>query len=144
MKKPHLVFFLSIPIIMLIGVLNGYSTLDINIHDTYFVVAHLHLAILISILFGIIGCTYWAIQKANGKLSKWLNLIHIVLTIGGLVAIFTVPPLLFAYNTESNFPLYDNLILKNLILISMFFLMMFGQLIYLINITIGIFRKVEQ
>jgi cytochrome c oxidase subunit 1 len=54
-NKPHLIFLLSIPIIMLIGILSGDTALDINVHDTYYIIAYLHIAILISILFGIIG-----------------------------------------------------------------------------------------
>ncbi|SHG48530.1 cbb3-type cytochrome c oxidase subunit I [Flagellimonas flava] len=140
-EKPHLIFLLSIPIIMLIGILSGDSVLDINVHDTYFVIAYLHLAILISILFGIIGIGYWIMQKANRKLSKWLNLIHVVLTVGGLIAIFGIPYLLFDSTAESAFPVFDQIARQNLILILTIFLILFGQLMYLINLIVGIFRK---
>lgn len=57
-EKPHLIFLLAVPITMTIGMLRGDEVLDINVHDTYFVIAHLHLTILMSILFGIIGMGY--------------------------------------------------------------------------------------
>ncbi|QDO92496.1 hypothetical protein FNB79_00325 [Formosa sediminum] len=68
-NKPHLIFLLAIPIIMLIGILSGDAVLDINVHDTYYVISHFHIATLISILFGIIEIGYWIMNKANRKLS---------------------------------------------------------------------------
>jgi heme/copper-type cytochrome/quinol oxidase subunit 1 len=60
-EKPHLIFLRTIPIIMIIGLLSEDAILDINVHDTYYVIGYLHLAILISIVFGIIGCVYWIV-----------------------------------------------------------------------------------
>nr|WP_246073353.1 cbb3-type cytochrome c oxidase subunit I [Formosa sediminum] len=54
---------------MLIGILSGDAVLDINVHDTYYVISHFHIATLISILFGIIEIGYWIMNKANRKLS---------------------------------------------------------------------------
>ena len=99
--KPHLVFFLAIPILILIGVLSGYDatnkTLDFNFHDTYFVVAHFHLIAIICILFGIIGLGYWIMQKTNKVLSKLLNLIHVGLTFGGTLVVWILTQF---YQTE--------------------------------------------
>lgn len=139
--KPDLIFFLSIPVILLIGIMSGGATLDINVHDTYFVIAHFHIAVLISILFGIIGVGYWIMKKANRKLSKWLNWTHIVLTIGGLIAIFGISYLSLGSDTHSQFPYFDELERKNSILTSIIFIVIFGQLMYLINLIIGIFIK---
>ena len=72
-EKPHLIFLLSIPIIMLIGILSEDAVLDINVHDTYYVIAYLHLAILISILFGIFGIGYWIMLKADRKTIKMVE-----------------------------------------------------------------------
>ncbi|HMB63212.1 MAG TPA: cbb3-type cytochrome c oxidase subunit I [Eudoraea sp.] len=82
-EKPHLIFLLSIPIIMLIGILSGNAVLDLNIHDTHYVIAYLHFATLIAILFGIIGVGYWIMQKTDRKLSRWLNWTHVGLSFGG-------------------------------------------------------------
>ena len=143
-KKPHLVFFLAIPIILLIGLLGGDSALDINIHDTYFVIAHPHIAILISIVFGIIGLGYWTTQRVGGQLSKWMSIIHIVLTFGGLLAIFIVPSLTFVSSNESSFPVFDDLMVKNQILVYTVILMWLGQLLFLVNLILAFFRKKNQ
>src|SRR5690606_36301779 len=99
-------------IIILIGFLSGTEPLDINVHDTYYVIEHGVISILISIIFGIIGLGYWIMQKANRRLSKWLNLIHIVLTIGGLLLIRILLQLFREPETEtlmSDFDFNENL-----------------------------------
>ncbi|MGB5610369.1 hypothetical protein, partial [Eudoraea sp.] len=54
-EKPYLIFLLAIPIIMLIGILSGDAVLDINVHDTFYVIGWNQLTLISSILFGIIG-----------------------------------------------------------------------------------------
>jgi heme/copper-type cytochrome/quinol oxidase subunit 1 len=139
--KPHLIFFITIPIIMLIGILSGDSVLDINVHDTYYVITHFHLAILISILFGIIGVGYWIIKKAYGKLSKWLNWIHIGLTFGGIIFIFTLSQLYREPKTDtilSDFDFNQNL---DIITFITLLITIFGQVIYPVNLIRGILKK---
>lgn len=80
-EKPHLIFLLAIPFIMFFGVLSGDAVLDINLHDTYFVISYLHLAMLISVLFVIIGIGYWVVQKAKRAPSNKLNCVLVRLTI---------------------------------------------------------------
>ena len=135
-QKPHLIFLLSIPIIMLIGILSEDAVLDINVHDTYYIIAYLHLATLISILFGIIGFGYWFVLKANGKLSKWLSLIHITLTFGGILLIWILAQLFRESIMEYNF---NNNLTLAIYLIAL--IAIFGQIIFPINIISGIIGK---
>jgi len=88
-NRPYFLFWISIPFVWVIGNLEvGDSALDINVHDTYFVIANEHLVILISIYFGLVGLVYWIFNKLERRLSKWLNLIHTLITVGGMVIIF--------------------------------------------------------
>ncbi|WP_338356233.1 hypothetical protein [Yeosuana marina] len=110
--------------------------LDINVHDIYFVFSQIDLTILISILFGIIGFGYWLMLKANRKLSKWLNLIHITLTFGGILLIWILSLLFRESIIEYDFN--DNLTLA-IYLIAL--IAVFGQIIYPINIIYGLIKK---
>ncbi|WP_418603005.1 hypothetical protein [Hwangdonia sp.] len=135
-EKPHLIFLLAIPIIMLIGILSGDTMLDINIHDTYYVIAYFHLAILISILFGVIGIGYWIMLKSDRKLSKWLNWTHIGLTFGGTFIVWILTKF---YRTEiMEYEFNNNL---TLIITLILLLMIIGQLIFPINIIYGLIKK---
>ena len=140
-KKPYLIFWLSIPLIILIGFISGDEPLDINVHDTYFVIYHIHLAILISIIFGIIGFGYWITQKANRKLSKWLNLIHVMLTIGGLLLIWILFQFYRQPEPETLLSDFDYNEKLNISILITALIVIFGQIVYPINIISGIIRK---
>ncbi len=135
-EKPHVIFLLAIPIIMLVGILSGDAMLDINVHDTYYVSAYLHLAILISTLFGIIGIGYWIIQKADRKLSMWLNWAHISLTFGGTLIAWILTKFYRPEIMEYEFNNYLTLIITLIVL-----LIVFGQIIFPINIIYSLIKK---
>ena len=121
---------------MIVGILSGDATLDINVHDTYFVIAYFHFAVLISILFAIIGVGYWIMQKSDRILSKWLNWTHIGLTFGGIIVVSILTqfyrPEIMEYEFNNSLTLIITLII---------FLMVLGQLIFPINIIYGLLKK---
>jgi heme/copper-type cytochrome/quinol oxidase subunit 1 len=140
-NKPYLIFWLSIPLIMLSGIISSIDDLVFNVHDTYYVFSLLELNILVSILFGIIGLGYWMIIRINKRLSVWMNLIHIVLTFGGILLIWILGQFYRKPETEtllSDFEINNNLdhaiFIAVLIVISV-------QVFYLINISLGIIKK---
>jgi cytochrome c oxidase subunit 1 len=57
-QKPHLIFLFAIPLSILIGILSGDNVLEFNVHDSYFIIAHFYLAILVSILYAIVAIGY--------------------------------------------------------------------------------------
>jgi len=135
-EKPQLIFLFAIPIIMLIGILSGDAVLDINLHDTYYVIAWNQLALISSILFGIIGIGYWMMQKGNRKLSKSLNWIHFGLTFGGILILLILNQL---YRTEIMNVEYNNNL--TLIISLILLIMIFGQFVFAINIIYGLLKK---
>ncbi|MBO0321436.1 cbb3-type cytochrome c oxidase subunit I [Muricauda sp. CAU 1633] len=138
-EKPHLIFLFAIPIILFVGILNGNAVLDINVHDTYYVIAHLHLAILVSILFGIIGIGYWAMKKADKQLSKWLNGTHIGLTFGGTFLVWVLTKFYRTEIMEYEFNNYLSMVITIVIL-----LIILGQLIFPINIIYGLIKRKDK
>ncbi len=103
--------------ILLFGLLKRNTLVDINIHDTYFVMDYMAIVIYIAIYFGIVALIYWLIIKSNRKLSSFLNGIHIIVTFGGLLLIEFLPLLLkvdgeetfienFNYNQNVNFAIH--------------------------------------
>lgn len=131
--KPHLIFWISIPIIIIVGLSYGGSTLDINVYDTYFIISQLYISYLISIFFGLIGFGYWMMIKCKRRLTKGLSILHIVSTIGGVLGIL-ISPLVFS-NITMKIGMLD-MILMILILI-----LLLGQVFYLLNVCIGLIKK---
>ena len=64
-------------------------TLDIPLHDTYFVVGHFHLIMGVAAIFGIFAATYYWFPKMFGRMmSESMGKLHFWLTFIGTYAIF--------------------------------------------------------
>ena len=130
----------------LTGIILGDSALDINVHDTYFVVAHFHLVMGISALYGMLaGIYHWYPILFGRMMNKNLGYIHFWVTAISAYGVFF--PMHFIgmaglprrYYTNSNFPLFDDLADTNQI-ITMFALMGAAvQLVFLYNFIYNIF-----
>ena len=65
----------------LTGLILGDSALDINVHDTYFVVAHFHIVMGLSAIFGMLAGVYHWFPRMFGRLmNNKLGYIHFWLT----------------------------------------------------------------
>ncbi|MGD1077240.1 MAG: cbb3-type cytochrome c oxidase subunit I [Candidatus Sulfotelmatobacter sp.] len=63
--------------------------LDIQLHDTYFVVGHFHLIMGVAAIFGIFAATYYWFPKMFGRMmNEALGKLHFFITLAGTYAIF--------------------------------------------------------
>ncbi|MFD1628731.1 cytochrome c oxidase subunit I [Pseudopedobacter beijingensis] len=73
----------------LTGIFLGNATLDINLHDTYFVVAHFHLVMGSAAIFGMISGVYHWYPKMYGRmLDEKLGYLHFWLTFVSAYLVF--------------------------------------------------------
>jgi len=73
----------------LTGIILGDSALDINIHDTYFVVAHFHIVMGSSAFFGMFAGVYHWFPRMYGRMMNMkLGYLHFWLTLIGLYGTF--------------------------------------------------------
>ncbi|WP_353168052.1 cbb3-type cytochrome c oxidase subunit I [Flavobacterium sp.] len=131
----------------LTGIILGDSTLDINVHDTYFVVAHFHLVMGISALYGFFaGVYHWFPRMFGRMMNKTQGYIHFWVTAVCAYGVFF--PMHFIgmaglprrYYTNSNFPLFDELADTN-VLITVFALVGAAfQLVFFWNFFYSIFK----
>ncbi|WP_297508199.1 cbb3-type cytochrome c oxidase subunit I [Flavobacterium sp.] len=130
----------------LTGIILGDSTLDINVHDTYFVVAHFHLVMGISALYGMFAGIYHWFPKMFGRmLNKNLGYVHFWVTAVCAYGVFF--PMHFIgmaglprrYYTNTNFPIFDDMQDVNVV-ITMFALIGGAfQLVFIYNFFSSIF-----
>lgn len=130
----------------LTGIILGDSTLDINVHDTYFVVAHFHLVMGISALYGLFAGVYHWFPKMFGRMmNKNLGYVHFWITAVGAYGVFF--PMHFIgmaglprrYYTNTAFPYFDDLADVNVLITLFAFLTAFAQLFFVYNFIHSIF-----
>ena len=130
----------------LTGIILGDSTLDINVHDTYFVVAHFHLVMGISALYGMFAGIYHWFPKMFGRMmNKNLGYIHFWVT--AVCAYGVLFPMHFIgmaglprrYYTNSEFPLFDDLADVNVVITLFAIVGGVFQLVFLYNFFSSIF-----
>ena len=131
----------------LTGIIMGDSALDINIHDTYFIVAHFHLVMGISAAYGFLaGVYHWFPKMFEGRMmNKKLGYIHFWVTSIGAYGIFF--PMHFVglaglprrYYTNTNFPYFDDLADINVVM-TIFAIITIGvQVVFLYNFIHSMF-----
>ncbi len=73
----------------LTGIFLGNSSLDIHLHDTYFIIAHFHIVMGVAGFFGMFAGVYHWFPKMYGRfLNNTLGYIHFWITLVGAYLIF--------------------------------------------------------
>jgi cytochrome c oxidase subunit 1 len=73
----------------LTGIWLGNSTIDIHVHDTYFIIAHFHLVMGVAAFFGMFAGIYHWFPKMFGRyMNNTLGYIHFWVTLVGAYLIF--------------------------------------------------------
>lgn len=131
----------------LTGLVVGDSTLDINVHDTYFVVAHFHLVMGISASYGFFaGIYHWFPRMYGRMMNKTLGYLHFWLTLIAAYGVFF--PMHFVglaglprrYYTNTAFPLFDDLADTNVVITWFAILGVASQVIFAVNFFMSMTR----
>jgi len=137
----------------LTGIILADSALDIQVHDTYFVVAHFHIVMGVSAIFGMVaGVYHWYPKLFLRKMNNKLGYIHFVLTFISAYGVFY--PMHFLglagvprrYYDNTAFPMFDNLVDINVLITVFAILGALAQVFFLFNFFYSMFRgpKAEQ
>lgn len=134
------------------GIILADSALDIAIHDTYFVVAHFHIVMGMSAVFGMFAGVYHWFPKMYGKMmNNRLGYAHFWITIVGAYGVFFpmhfvglagAPRRYYDYSVYEGFNVDSfNMMLDLNVIITVFaILAALGQAIFLYNFFYSIFR----
>ncbi len=134
------------------GIILADSALDIAVHDTYFVVAHFHVVMGMSAVFGMFAGVYHWFPKMYGKMMNTrLGYIHFWITIIGAYGVFFpmhfvglagAPRRYYDYSVYNEFdkPAADMMMDLNVIITVFAIIASIGQLVFLFNFFYSIFR----
>jgi len=131
----------------LTGIILGDSALDINVHDTYFVVAHFHIVMGLSAIFGMFaGVYHWFPKMYRRMMNKGLGYLHFWLTFISAYGVFF--PMHFTglaglprrYYSNAEFPIFDELQDINVIISIFAILGGIAQLIFIFNFFYSMWR----
>ncbi len=131
----------------LTGLFLGNSVLDINLHDTYFVVAHFHLVMGSASFFGLLaGVYHWfpkmfgrMMDDRLGKVHFWFSFVGIYLVFFPLhyIGIAGFPRRYYSFTSFETFNIYADL---NALVSVAAILTFAAQFIFLFNFFYSIFR----
>lgn len=131
----------------LTGIILADSALDIVVHDTYFVVAHFHIVMGLSAIFGMFAGVYHWFPKMFGRMMNMrLGYLHFWLTIVAGYGVFF--PMHFTglagaprrYYDYSMYPMFDAFIDLNVLITFFAILGAVAQGIFLLNFFYSVFR----
>ncbi|MCF8202660.1 MAG: cbb3-type cytochrome c oxidase subunit I [Crocinitomicaceae bacterium] len=134
------------------GIILADSALDIMLHDTYFVVAHFHIVMGMSAVFGMFAGVYHWFPKMFGRmLNTRLGYAHFWVTLVGAYGVFFpmhfvglagAPRRYYDYSSYSEFDnnSFELMVDLNQIITAFAILAAIGQVIFLFNFFYSIFR----
>jgi len=131
----------------LTGIILGDSALDINVHDTYFVVAHFHIVMGLSAIFGMFAGVYHWFPKMYGRMmNKSMGYLHFWLTFVSAYGVFF--PMHFTglaglprrYYSNAEFPIFDELQDINVIITMFAIAGGIAQVIFFFNFFYSMWR----
>jgi cytochrome c oxidase subunit 1 len=131
----------------LTGIWLGNSTLDIHLHDSYFVIAHFHIVMGVSAFFGMFAGIYHWFPKMFGRfMNNTLAYIHFWVTLAGAYLIFWpmhyeglagMPRRYFDYASWSSFNQFNDL---NKFISTVAMIVFAVQLLFVFNFFYSIFK----
>ena len=143
--KTPMLFAIGFLIVFTIGGLTGVvlanNSLDIVMHDTYYVVGHFHYVLSMGSLFAIYAGIYYWIGKMSGKqYPEILGKIHFFLTFIGVNMVFFpmhflgldgMPRRIYTYDADMGWNLW------NAVSSVGYFILALGVLILIVNIILN-------
>lgn len=144
-NRPHTILLLFSILLIIVGKIHSWTadikTVDLQLHDTYFVIHIFHLYMVMSLMVALVALLYFLFRKA--KLNKILTVIHVAifsLCISLLLMIIISKNDLSAYsdfilNEREKFKtIVDQMRAKNRITYITTAILIFSPLIFIFNI----------
>ena len=142
-EKPYFYFWITSVVILIIGYIPfiyiGDSVLDINVHDTYFVISNRHISILLATYYFLIGLLYWFFKFIKIPLLTILTKVHFLISIGIIPVYFIGHYFLDSFN-KSKYPLFDDTSQLMIFLTVLAIVFILAQILFILNLIIGLLK----
>ncbi|MEL1245390.1 hypothetical protein AAEO56_14035 [Flavobacterium sp. DGU11] len=141
-SKTFLYFFVAALLLQLIAILKLVflpetidTSFDMNIYDTYYVIDEFTLIETVTGVYFLLGLGYWILYRLKRRPNITLSNIHALVTVGGLAFYLIASPVASFIEDDSYSSYYRN---SDTLLILLIPLVAIAQVLYIINIFIGI------
>lgn len=146
LSKPHSILWLGAVLFIIIGFFSNIlsqDAIEIQLHDTYFVIAHFHLWAGPACFLGLLGLLYWLMDWIDFKLWAILSYLHIFITLSTLLAITAILIYITLNPDKTRYHLVYESSFFNLSFVFIYLLLLFvlSQLLFLLGVIIGIIHK---
>ena len=140
-NKPHLFFWISIPFILGLGISGMHETVDINIHDMYFIITNWHLSVFISMGFAAIGLVYWSLFQSGLLPIPWMTLAHLICSIDVFIILWLIVN--FDWLSGRDISLLDQFSDHELAVLVCLAIIAVGQIIFIFNVLLALIRNTK-
>lgn len=138
-KKPYLFLLFSSLVFFFKAFTNDAedSTIDINVQDACYVIGHGFVDKIIAVIFFLFFSLYWISDKMGLAMYKIVSSIHIYCSIVCLIGITHTNIFIFPLFTDQ----YNSLVDVILMVLALLFIGV--QVLFVINIIVGLFNKIK-
>ncbi len=141
-KKPHFYLWIISLLVLLIGFisLGNDTTIDLNIHDSYYVIPSVYISLIISVIYFMLGTGYWLFIKMKRNLFQKLTYFHLIISVGSFVFYW----MLILYHKifiSKQEELFNDGNFVNKFIMIVFFLNLVAQPLYILNLISSLFRN---
>ena len=144
-NEPYSLFFLTGIVLFILSFFMWGQSLDLHIHDTYFVIATNYFIWTIALLFFVV----WGLYKLTYKIlwTKKLIWLHVLTTLFAFIILATfdvwhdkiIPPIKREAISVAN--IFEDQKREKVIALIIGIIFIVGQLSYIVNLIGGIFRR---
>ncbi len=118
--QPSLLFIVATVLLILFGILTKDKTIDIQLHDTYFVIGNLHFATLCGVLMILIATIYYLMERIKRPIKLKTGFWHFGIFFTGFLLLLlslNLPTPRHYYDTHNNIYLVQTMFSIGIILL---------------------------
>ncbi len=141
--QPSLLFIVATVLLILLGILTKDKSIDIQLHDTYFVIGNLYFATLCGILMMLTATIYYLMERVKRPIKRKTGFWHFgIFFTGFLLLLLSLNlPTPRYYDTHNQFT--NNIYLVQTMLSIGIILLLMSLAVFLYGITKALFNKQE-